>query len=61
MVVFFTLHLISHEDFELKIKTPRIRRHVSEKKNYSNLFLATINLNLFSANIKKYFKSPFKT
>ena len=32
MVGFFTFHHISHEDFELKIDTPRIRRRVPKKK-----------------------------
>ena len=64
MVGFFTFHHISHKDFELKIETPRIRRRVPKKKkttNYSKIFLAMINLNLFSAKIKKYFNSPYNT
>ena len=31
--LFFTFHHIAHEDVELKIETPGIRRRVSNKKN----------------------------
>ena len=50
----------------MKISNWKLKLHVLDAvirktTNYSNIFLAMINLNLFNAKIKKYFKSPYNT